>query len=470
MSIIIKSGSSSDLATVNTNNEVLVALSALPGNAGFANLSAQNDTGAITGTPTVQPAEITGDYRLRVGIDTPFLSEAFLGTNINTANWRQTLTSFTVSQTGGYLRLNAANSTTASQGALITTYRSFPLLGTFPTYFEATATYTSQQANCVIEIGAGIMTGVAAPTDGAFFRLAAGEMRCVINNATVETQSAALTQPSINERHKYTVVLVQDGVTFWLDDVLQATIPTPSSQDSPTASNYLPMCFRIYNSGTTASAVQLLIADCFVSVGDANTNRNWETQMVGMGGGAYQAQNGAVPTQSANYPNSAIPLSAVLSNTTAGYATLGGQFQFASVAGAETDYALFAFLVPAIANTISGKNLIVTGIGIDTVNTGAAVATTATLLQWAVGVGSTAVPLATAEGAGTKATRRVPLGFQTFPIGAAIGAQALPIDIKFDAPLFVEAGTYVHILLKVPLGSATSSIIRGVVRVNGYYE
>ncbi len=471
MSLIIKGGSSSDLADVNANKEMKVALSAVPENAGFANLSAQNDPGDITGTATVQPAEITADYRLRVGTDTPLMSEAFLGTNINTANWRQTLTSFTVAQTGGYLRLNNGNSTTASQGALISSYRTFPLLGSFPTYFESTLTYTSQQANSVIEIGPGIMAGVAAPTDGAFFRLAAGEMRCVVNNAGVETQSAALSLPVVNERHKYTVVITQDGVDFWLDDVLQAKISTPASQDSPTASNYLPMCFRVYNSGTTASAVQLLIADCFVSIGDANTTRDWAAQMVGMGGGAYQAQNGSAPTQSANYTNSAAPASATLSNTTAGYATLGGQFQFAAVAGAETDYALFAFLVPAAANTISGKNMMVTGVRIDTVNTGAAVATTATLLQWAIGVGSTAVTLATAEGAGTKATRRIPLGFQAFPIGAAIGAQAGVIDVKFDTPLFVEAGNYVHLILKMPLGTATASqIIRGVASIIGYYE
>lgn len=36
-----------------------------------------------------------------------------------------------------------------------------------------------------------------------------------------------------------------------------------------------------------------------------------------------------------------------ISNTAAGYATPGGAFRRVAVAGAETDYALFAYLVPA---------------------------------------------------------------------------------------------------------------------------
>jgi len=65
--------------------------------------------------------------------------------------------------------------------------------------------------------------------------------------------------------------------------------------------------------------------------------------MTGMGLSAAQSYT----TGLANYANSAAPASATLSNTAAGYTTLGGQFQFAAVAGAETDYALFAYTVPA---------------------------------------------------------------------------------------------------------------------------
>jgi hypothetical protein len=46
---------------------------------------------------------------------------------------------------------------------------------------------------------------------------------------------------------------------------------------------------------------------------------------------------------------------------------------------------------------------------------GAAVATTPTLLQWGIAYDGTAVSLATADAASTKAPRRVPLGCQSLP-------------------------------------------------------
>ena len=104
-------------------------------------------------------------------------------------------------------------------------------------------------------------------------------------------------------------------------------------------------------------------------------------------------------------------------------------------------------------------------------NTGAAVATTATWLQWSLAIGSSAVSLATADAAATKSPARLTLGNQVFPIAAAIGAQATRIDVNLDAPLVVNSAEFVHILLKMPLGTATASqVIRGVVGVNAYFE
>ncbi|MBL0304366.1 MAG: hypothetical protein IPQ23_22190 [Cytophagaceae bacterium] len=184
-----------------------------------------------------------------------------------------------------------------------------------------------------------------------------------------------------------------------------------------------------------------------------------------MGNSATQAPTGTTVGQTANYANSTAPVSATLSNTAAGYTTLGGQFQFAAVAGAETDYALFAYQVP------TGNTLIVRGVWIDTVNTGAAVATSPTMLQWAIAAGSSAVSLATTDGAATKSPARVGLGFQTFPIAAAIGAQATRVGVNLDSPLAVNSGEFLHIMLRMPLGTATASqVIRGICGINAYFE
>ena len=230
---------------------------------------------------------------------------------------------------------------------------------------------------------------------------------------------------------------------------------------------------RLYNSLATSSAQRMEVSDVLLMTRDLSTNRLWPTSQAGQLLHSIAAPTGATAGQTANFTNSTAPVSATLSNTAAGYTTLGGKFQFAAVVGAVTDYALFAYQVPAASVVGGNKNLVIRGIRIDTYNTGAAVATTGTVLEWGVGVGATAVSLATADSAtaGTRATRRIPLGVQSFAVGAAIGAVANVIDVNLDAPLYVEAGTFVHIILQMPIATATASqIIRGTVFINGYFE
>jgi hypothetical protein len=173
---------------------------------------------------------------------------------------------------------------------------------------------------------------------------------------------------------------------------------------------------------------------------------------------------GADGAQLANHANSTVPASATLSNTAAGYATLGGKFKFAAVAGAETDYALFAYQVPA------GKRLFVKEVAISVVNTGAAVATTAHILEWALGLNSTAVSLATSDADPVFGPRRVPIGQQALLASAAIGAMPPDLVRKFDTPLVVESLRYLHTILSMPVATATGSqIIRGVVQFSGHW-
>jgi hypothetical protein len=165
--------------------------------------------------------------------------------------------------------------------------------------------------------------------------------------------------------------------------------------------------------------------------------------------------------QATTWANSAAPGNSTLSNTAAGATTLGGLFQFAAVAGAATDYALFGYQVPA------PYSLVVTGIDIDVWNTGAAVATTPTLMVWGAGVDQSAVSLATAG------ITRIPLGANAFPVAAAIGATAdrrISVDLT-QSPLVTNAGRFFTIILRMPVGTATASqVIQGLVAIKGYYE
>lgn len=481
--IRIEGNTSGNVAEVTTLNQLkVVSPSALDGNgnpAGPGNYSScvfESDAGTVTGTSTVRQGDISSNYRQRVSVDTLLFNETFLGTALNSAQFSSTLTSFTTSTAGGFHVLNAASVTTASAAARLTSYRGFPCYGTYPLQLEVEAVYAaaSVQANVTVEIGLGFASGTAAPTDGCFFRYnAAGEFRAAVVFNGVETVSGILPVPTVGVRHHYILVINNDAVDFWVDNILYAAVAVPAANGMALLGQNPPIMIRQYHAVTVPSlAVQFKIAAVCVTLGDALSGRSFLHAQVGMGGGAYQGQTGGTMGSTANYANSSLPGTAALSNTAAGYTTLGGQFQFAAVVGAETDYALFAFQVPVAAVTGASKTLMISRVTISTINTVVAVATTAHVLQWALGVGSSATSLATTESTTTKARRVLTLGIQSFPIGAAVGALATDINVDFgDVPVMCEPGCFVHVILKMPIATATATqVLRGTVLVHGVFE
>lgn len=279
------------------------------------------------------------------------------------------------------------------------------------------------------------------------------------------TDFASLITANPSQYYVWGVLLDDDSVTFICQDpttgsiINEQTLQINALDPRFGQSAYWFQHARTFVTSAAANvglATQVYVADSQFGMLDIDEGKSWRDVMAGMGQGTVVNPTVAL-TQLANYANSAAPASATLSNTAAGYTTLGGQFQFAAVAGAETDYALFAFTVP------TGVSLHVDSVNIHTWNSGAAVATTETLLQWFMG-DAAAVTLA------TNSFRRT-LGAQVFPIAAAIGAMATPINPPLQTPFVVHGGRIFHIGLKMPRGTATASqIIRGVIDVGGYFE
>lgn len=475
MSVNLKGGFSGNLAEVDENNNLKVALPTILSASGYVSLVAEVDDGAITGTRLQRQLDASQDYRLRVGIDKIIWQDTFNHALLNTSRYLGVTSTMTITLAGGFLNLNAGGSVASGAVCRVQTYKAFSMFNTYPLYFDIKAKFSNNfQANNVIEFGLGFATTTTTPTDGVFFRVVGGALLGVINCNGSETTVALNFTPTINQVYHFSFNVGQDKVTFWINDTIYGTISTPAGQGAPCQSNALPLLFRNYNSSAIAQAVQMNISQFGITQSDMDTAKDWATTMITNGQSSVSAPDGQTAAQTTNYANSAAPASASLANITAGYATLGGQFQFAAVAGAETDYALFGYLNPAATAAIPGKTLVITGVRIDTFNTGAAVATTPTLLQWGIGVGSTAVSLATADNAatGARAPRRVMLGAQSLAVGTAIGGMAdKSIDVKLQTPLMVESGTYCHIILKMPVGTATGSqVIRGVVLINGYFE
>ena len=461
-------GNSGVIAEVNADREILVAPTQNSAKSGFAALVSEKGV-YPDNSRLMKEIECSEDYRLRVEADNLWLTDYPLGTAVNTRKWKTLLSaSQTITIAGARYELNSSGLTTVNSGSMLQSWRVIPFFKANTTYIEFNVNWTlAPVANWFAEWGvSNAASAIALATDGVFFRITSGQFRGVCRNASVETSVDLGAVPQEGVVQDFVIEVTQGVVHFWHDSTLLGSITVPNAQFGATASPTLPVFVRTYNAAVAPGvAIKLQCSAIQASNGGADLNRLWPTQQTGMGNSSVQAPSGSTVGLTANYANSAAPASATLANATAGYATLGGQFQFAAVAGAETDYALFGYAVPA------GQTLVVRGIWIDTMNTGAAVATTATWLQWSLGVGCSAVTLATAEGAAAKAPARLALGNQVFPIAAAIGAQAARIDVNLDAPLVINAGEYLHIIVKMPLGTATASqVIRGVVGVNGFFE
>ncbi len=459
MSVILKGGSSADLVDVTTAKELKVALTADPTTAGYVKLAS---TGY--GAPLVTTVD---GHLVTSGGEAIMFYDQVDGAAVNSNLWAQSSTTMTIAQAGGLITLNNSSLTTASTNASISSIRQIPLYGALPVIAHFGAIVNNAgQANAVMEMGFGFVAAGTAPTDGVFFRWnSVGDLVGVINYGGVETTTDPLTAPAANEMHNYSILLDSGVVAFIIDQQIE-TLPFPTSQPFPVSGARQPVFARVYNTASVPStAPRLQLGRVMVLQGVLSMERPWAAALAALGRGSYQSP---VTTfaQTANHANSTGPTSATLSNTAAGYATLGGRFQFAAVAGAATDYALFAYQVP------TGYQLYVTGIAIKAMNTGASNATTATILDWSVGVNSSAVSLATADGTTTWAPRRIPLGMLSFTTTAAIGEPGNPdLDFDFTTPLVVDSGRYFHVILNIPVGTATASqIIRGTVLVNGYFE
>lgn len=452
--------------------------------AGFVQISSEVDAGATVGARTVRALEVSEDFRLRSGLDSPMLNLSFEGTIVAQAIIQQNLTTMTAAQASGFLTLNAANATASGNAANVKTYRTFPLFGSFVVYGDMWIREGNPTAtNAISEWGFGYATGVTAPTDGAFFRRqSGGQLRGVINFAGTELAADISTAavPSrdgsgsydATECNHYLIAVSNDEVVWWINDQIVLKQSTPSAQGAPTSSSSQPMFARVYNSGVASAGRQIGLGFIGVTQGDMGMGgKLWSATMAGMGFGSIQNPPGVASGSTANWANSAAPASATLSNTAAGYTTLGGQWQAAAVAGAETDFALFGYQVPTGTATLPGKTLYITGIRIgETFVQGAAVGT-ATVLVWGVGVGSTAVSLATADGAAAVGPRRKMLGAQAFAAAAPVGTLAAGFERQFETPIVAPPGTFVHIILKIPQGAATASLIfRGGVDINGHFE
>jgi len=437
------------------------------GNANAPAMLSENDAGTKTGARYMVSPETDDDYRLRIATESVFDNETFNYVAQNTGKHIYRNTTMTNAWTAAGLVTNSGNITTTTTGTSFSTYAEFPILGSCQLYLEIEASFTQQPTtNTVIDFGAFRLntSNPFAPTDGVYFRLNSAGLVGVINSNTTETTTSSFSFTyNNNQKYQFIIALHEREVEFWIDNVLYGSIETPIGQGQPCMSTSLPISVRhSIVGGAAGSALSFTLNDYTLSIGGPNISQT--ASILGQRiYGSYQGLSGGTMGSLATYANSTNPTAAAPSNTalTANLpGGLGGQGLVTAAVAAATDGIWGSYQVPAGTVNIQGRRLVLKGVKVDAVNTGAAVATTATTIQFSLAYGHTAVSLATSEAATTKAPRRISLGYMTWPVAAAIGQgpQGDPINVDLgDAPIFVNPGEFVQLVGKFLVGTATAS-------------
>ena len=435
-----------------------------------------NDPGLRTGTPYLSSFEVDGDSRGRFGQDVLIDEEVFNYTAQNTGKAAYRTTTATVTWSAAGMLFNATGITTTTTAASYQTYPESPLVTATANYNECAVVFSAATCptNVVFDFGS-MRQGAAnpyAPTDGIFWRMKPAGLVGVMNFNGSETEvpltdasnAGANWAPTPAATHRFIIASSKREVEFWIDGELWGVGHTPTGNHAPFASWSLP-CFaaRFAIVGGAAGAVyQPIVKGYGASLGGIQAGDRLSvitSRMVG----SYQGASGGTMGSLATLPNSTNATAAAPSNTalTANLpAGLGGQGVVTAAVAAATDGIWGSYQVPAGSALVQGRRLALRGVMIDLVNTGAAVAATATTIQFSLAFGHTAVSLATAEGAAAKAPRRVSLGFATWPVAAPIGAQPQGgrIFADFgDATIYVNPGEFVALVGKFIVGTATPS-------------
>jgi hypothetical protein len=469
MAIEILGGTSGVKADVDANNRMKVNLDtgANPAQVGAVRMFSENDPGAKTGTAALASPETDDDAKLRIANEAIFDIETFNYTAQNTGKFAYRNTTMAVTWTAAGLTTNSGNITTTTTGVEFNTYAEFPLIGSCNLYGEFAGSFSaSPTTNTIVDFGFVRLatTNPYAPTDGIYFRLTSAGLFGVINSNGTETTSGVFDFTyANNQKYQFIISIHEHAVKFWIDDVLYAEVETPLGQGQPCMSSSLPVALRhVITGGAAGSALSFVLNDYTVSIGGPNISQS--ASVVGQRAyGSYQGLSGGTMGTLATYTNSMAVTAAAPSNTalTANLpGGLGGQGSVTAAAAAATDGIWGSYQIPAGTANVQGRRCIIRGIRVDAVNIGAAVATTATTILFSLAYGHTAVSLATAEGAAAKAARRLPLGYMTWPVGAAIGqgpqAGSITVDLG-DAPIFVNPGEFVQLVGKFIVGTATGS-------------
>lgn len=456
-------------AEVDSSGNQLVKLPLTPANMGGLRVFSEEDSGEILGDPSLLSPEVDGDYRWRTASDLMLDNEILDYTAQNTGKHIYGNTTMTMAWAVGGLSTNASGITTTTTGARFATRAFFPIMGSASVYCESAVAFdASATSNTIIDWGL-FLDGAAnpfAPTDGVYFRLNSSGLQGVANFNGSEISTGVFPTSStdadpfvytLNKKYQFIITITQRGAEFWIDNVKYGELAIPAGQGQICASAALPFAMRHAIVGGAAGAVLRGVLSYYaVSLGGPTvmTTASIQGQRLhgsyqGLSGGTMGSlvQSGTITTGNAADPTAAVP-----TTTTAALGTgLGGVFRETATLAVNTDAIIDSFQVPAGAVSVPGRRLVIRGLYLSSfVST--VVVGGPNVRRYFLAFGHTAVSLATAEAATTKAPRRIYLPFLQTVTAAQAVSTLLDQKTNFvdfgDAPVYVNPGEFVALCVR----------------------
>jgi len=440
-----------------------------PENVGAIKAFQENDGGYITGTYAVVSGEVDIDYRQRVALDLLLDDEVFNYTTQNFGKHATLLTTMTSAFSAGQWTTNAGNITTTATAAALKTYATFPNNGTQTLSYDAEVAFSAQPtANTFVEfglVGPASIQG-AAPTDGVFFRLSSAGLQGITSNAGTETSTGVFPLSggtgtwAYNNDKKYQFIVYVGAVyaAFWVNDgtgaVLLGSIQKPAAQNRICMSQGLCAWFNHRITGGAAGGIfQAKLGAYSVRLGGSNittTNSTQGNRIFGSYQGAAGGTQGSLARiGTITTGNEANVTAAVPTTTTAALGSgLGGTFWETASLALNTDGIIMSYQVPAGTVNLAGRRLCLRGIYL-TSYVQTVIAGGPYTAEWFLAFGHTAVSLATADGAATKAPRRIVLPFVQQVTAAQAVNTTVAQNTTFcdfgDAPVYVNPGEFIQL-------------------------
>jgi len=442
-----------------------------PAQAGAAGIYSVNDEGTVTLARSVSSPQTSQERRLRAGLDTLLFNETFNATAQNTTVWNYIFATLTNTLPGaGYLQIGTVQGTAGAHGSIMKTFQHFPVVGSAPLIADFTfGLFTSTLvANEELRMGFGNpATAGTAPTDGVWFKLTTGGLFLeVAYSASVVPSSSLATLASFTLGTQYTLRLIvgEKTVTLWRDGILLGTLNRAVADAQPFQQGSLPIFMQKLCTGVVANTNVVRVGDIDVLLSDVATNKPWQAQLATLGQNGNIGQNGHTQGKTSIYANSTAATAAALTNTTAAFTGLGGQAAVLPTLAVSSDGILMAYQNPAATINITGRNLLIYGVNIDSHVSVVFDAAAAIVYQASLQYGHTAVSLATPETASfitatTHAPRVIPLGTINYGVALAAPVRTLgtPIYRAFRVPVVVRPGEFVAIVLKTAVGSVVTT-------------